>query len=231
MIELKFIPSFPQEILATDEVGRGPLGGPVVVSAVKVIVWDKISLKEICNFLRPIGVTDSKKLTPDSRRQILNKLGIHNLSFRTTGMIEVAGLELSYVTWDMDHNIIDSENILAASLRGMKEACLHLSEQKKIPTTVLIDGHKNLRWDSVSPWNEVPIIQGDSKSVLIGLASMIAKEKRDIYMRDMHDLYPQYGFASHFGYPTKEHRQAIEQYGPCPIHRKTFKGVKEFLRM
>lgn len=231
MIELKLIPSFPHEIIATDEVGRGPLGGPVVVSAVRVSITDKDSLKSLLKFLKPIGVADSKKLSPDARKQILNKLGVHNLPFRTTGFIELAGLQLTFVTWDMDHNVIDTENILAASLRGMKEACLHLSEEKKKATTVLIDGNKKLRWDTgISPWNEVPIIQGDSKSLLIGLASIIAKEKRDVYMRDMHELYPQYGFASHFGYPTKEHRSAIEEFGPCPIHRKTFKGVKEFLR-
>jgi ribonuclease HII len=175
-------------------------------------------------------VTDSKKLSSEDRKEILKTLGIHDLPFRETGLVELKGLEISYVTWDMDHNVIDQENILAASLRGMKESALHLSHLKNSKTTVLIDGNKKLRWgNEISPWNEFPIIQGDSKSLLIGLASIIAKEKRDLFMRDMHELYPQYGFNSHFGYPTKSHRAAIEQFGPCPIHRKSFKGVKEFV--
>ena len=118
-------------------------------------------------------------------------------------------------------------------LRSMSELSTYFSNtsKKKNQTTVLIDGHMKLRWGTkTSPWNEIPIIKGDSKSLLIGLASLIAKEKRDIFMRSMHELYPQYGFNSHFGYPTKSHREAIQKHGPCPIHRKTFKGVKEFLR-
>jgi len=131
----------------------------------------------------------------------------------------------------MDHEIIDEENILAASLRGMKEAVLFLSDKKNVNTTVLIDGPRNLRWGKdVSPWNEVPIIKGDSKSLLIGLASIMAKEKRDAFMKEMHEKYPQYGFNSHFGYPTESHRNAIKEFGPCLIHRKTFKGVKEYIR-
>lgn len=230
MLELKLISKFPSEIIATDEVGRGPLGGPVVIGAVRVSISDKDSLKALLKFLKPKGVTDSKKLSAENRKEILKKLGIHNLPFRETGTVELKGNLISYVTWDMDHNVIDQENILAASLRGMKESALHLSHLKNNQTTVLIDGNKNLRWGTEkAPWNEYPIIQGDSKSLLIGLASIIAKEKRDVFMRDMHELYPQYGFASHFGYPTKDHREAIEKYGPCPIHRKTFKGVKEFI--
>lgn len=230
MLELKLISNFPSEIIATDEVGRGPLGGPVVVGAVRVSIADKDSLKSLLKFLKPKGVTDSKKLSAENRKEILKKLGIFNLPFRETGTVELKGNLVSYVTWDMDHNVIDQENILAASLRGMKESALHLSQMKNSMTTVLIDGNKKLRWgNESSPWNEHAIIQGDSKSLLIGLASIIAKEKRDVFMRDMHELYPQYGFNSHFGYPTKDHREAIEKFGPCPIHRKTFKGVKEFI--
>ena len=161
---------------------------------------------------------------------MLKKLGIELADFRQKNIVELKGIQISYVTWEMDHMIIDQENILAASLRGMKEASLALSELKNNSTTVLIDGHMKFRWGTeVSPWNEMPIIKGDSKSLLIGLASIIAKEKRDAFMRDMDELYPQYGFARHFGYPTKDHRKAIEQHGPCPIHRKSFKGVKEYV--
>lgn len=231
MLELKLIPQFPQEIIATDEVGRGPLGGPVVVGAVRLMVHEPEALKTVLKFLRLRKIKDSKKISSEERSKILLKLGVLDLPFRQEGRLDLKGIEVSYVTWDMDHEVIDQENILAASLRGMKESAQHLSVGKKVDTTVLIDGHMKLRWENkVSPWNEIPLVKGDSKSLLIGLASIIAKEKRDAYMREMHELYPQYGFNSHFGYPTKSHRQAIAEFGPCFIHRKTFKGVKEFVR-
>lgn len=231
MLELKLIPNFPQEIIATDEVGRGPLGGPVVVAAVRIYIETSDDFKKLLKFLKPKGVNDSKKLTSEQRLKVLNSLGINELTFRDKKLIDLKGIKLSYVLWEMDHEIIDQENILAASLRGMREACEFLSEAKKNQTTVLIDGHMKLRWGTkVSPWNEVPLVKGDSRSLLIGLASIIAKEKRDSFMKDMHEIYPQYGFNSHFGYPTKAHRMAIQTHGPCAIHRKSFKGVKEFVR-
>jgi ribonuclease HII len=229
MIELKLVKNFPQEIIAVDEVGRGPLCGPVVVGAVRLYVESKNDLSIILKKLRTTGVQDSKKLSPSERSSILTKLGIVLLPYRERGEINLAGLKLSYVTWEMDHEVIDRENILAASLRGMKEASLFLSEEKKLQTTVLIDGNKKFRWDTESPFTELPIVGGDNVSLLIGIASVIAKEKRDVFMRQMHELYPQYGINSHFGYPTKFHRDAIKEFGPSPIHRKTFKGVKEYL--
>ena len=231
MIELKLITEYPQEIIATDEVGRGPLSGPVVIGAVRIMVENQAALKKVLKLLKLADVADSKKISPKDRGVILKNLGVKDHDFRSKKILVLKDVKISYVTWEMDHEIIDQENILAASLRAMKEASQFLSTKKKNQTTVLIDGHMKLRWGTkTSPWNEIPIIKGDSKSLLIGLASLIAKEKRDIFMRSMHELYPQYGFNSHFGYPTKSHREAIQKHGPCPIHRKTFKGVKEFLR-
>ena len=230
MIELKLIQNFPHEIIAVDEVGRGPLVGPVVIGAVRVVVQSKSELNLLLKSLRPYGVTDSKKLTSEKRLTILKKLGARIEDFRQKGSLILNELSVDYVTWEMNHEIIDQENILAASLRGMKEAALFLSEEKNLPTTVLIDGNKKFRWDKdVSPFNEIPIVKGDQHSLLIGLASIVAKEKRDHHMRQLHELYPQYGFDSHFGYPTEFHREAIKQFGPSPFHRKTFKGVKEYL--
>jgi ribonuclease HII len=231
MIELKLITEYPQEIIATDEVGRGPLSGPVVIGAVRIMVENQAALKKVLKLLKLAHVADSKKISPKDRGVILKNLGVKDHDFRSKKTLVLKDVKINYVTWEMDHEIIDQENILAASLRAMKEASQFLSTKKKNQTTVLIDGHMKLRWGTkTSPWNEIPIIKGDSKSLLIGLASLIAKEKRDIFMRSMHELYPQYGFNSHFGYPTKSHREAIQKHGPCPIHRKTFKGVKEFLR-
>ena len=231
MLELKLIQNFPHEIIATDEVGRGPLGGPVVIGAVRVLIQDKAALTVLLKFLKLRGIKDSKKLKGGDRLRVLGKLGIEECGFREKKNLFFKGVEVSLVTWDMDHEVIDQENILAASLRGMKEASQFLSEPENTETTVLIDGHMKLRWgNKTSPWRELPIIKGDAKSLLIGLASIIAKEKRDSFMRSMHDLYPHYGFNSHFGYPTKGHREAIKVHGPCLIHRKSFKGVKEFIR-
>lgn len=230
MLELKFLPEFPCEIIATDEVGRGPLCGPVVIGAVRVRVESKDDLRALLRFLKPRGITDSKLLSQEKRKLVLTKLGIDDLPFRQRGVLELKGVKLSFVTWEMDHTVIDEENILAASLRGMKEAAQFLSDAQNLSTTVFIDGHLKLRWGSeTSPWTEVPLVKGDSRSLLIGLASIIAKEKRDHHMRQMHELYPQYGLNTHFGYPTAAHRRAIELHGPSPIHRKSFKGVREFV--
>ena len=230
MLELKYIPEFPCEIIATDEVGRGPLSGPVVVGAVRLRIESADDLRALLKFLRPKGIKDSKALSEEDRKKVLKKLGVEELAFRKKGGLFLKGVAIHYVTWDMDHAVIDEENILAASLRGMREASLHLSEPEKLQTHVFIDGNMKFRWgNETSPWNEIPLIKGDSRSLLIGLASIIAKVKRDEYMRQMHELYPQYGFNTHFGYPTAAHRKAIQTHGPSPIHRKSFKGVREYV--
>lgn len=230
MIELKLIQEFPQEIIALDEVGRSPLAGPVVIGALRVLVNDYHSLVTLLRSLRRNGVKDSKELTGVDREFLLKKLKIPMLNFREKGEFVWKGLTIHFVTWEMDHEIIDSENIFQASMRGMKEAAIFLQQGDLKNTTVLIDGHCKLRWTAEAyPWKEITIIKGDVKSSLIGLASVIAKEKRDDHMEGMHVLYPNYGLDSNVGYPTKEHRKAIERYGTCPIHRKSFNKVKEFV--
>jgi ribonuclease HII len=230
LIELKLIKSFPHEIIAVDEVGRGPLIGPVVIGAIRFFVQDKKELSQLLKCLKPKGVTDSKKLTSKKRLEILADLGMGLLNYREKTHIFINSTKVDYVTWEMDHEVIDRENILAASLRGMKEASQFLSGKKKNQVTVLIDGNKKFRWgNKTSPFHEIPIIKGDQLSLLIGLASILAKEKRDSDMRQMHGLFPHYGLNAHFGYPTKFHKAAIKEFGPCPFHRKTFKGVKEVI--
>src|SRR5665647_453659 len=218
MIELKLIKEFPCELIAVDEVGRAPLAGPVVIGAVRVLLQDAEALIRLMKFLKPKGFKDSKKLTAEGRQTVLKKMKVPFLPFREKGVLDCKGIALSFITWEMDHNIIFTDNIVGASLRGMKEAGLALSDAEKGMTTILIDGNLKLRWGTESsPWNEITIVKGDSKSKLIGLASIIAKEKRDAWMRDMHEIYPQYGFDSHVGYPVPAHRKAIKKFGPCPI--------------
>lgn len=229
MVELKHLLSFPQEVIALDEVGRSPLSGPVVIGAIRLMVQEPESLKSLIRYLKRKGVKDSKLLSSEKRDEVLKTLGINLLSFREKGEIQLKGFAISFVSWDMDHEVIDQENILNASLRGMKEAALSLASVDKTQTTLLIDGQMKLRWgESESPWREVTIVKGDVRSALIGLAAIIAKEMRDKYMRQMHEIYPIYGFATNVGYPTPSHRKAIAEHGPCPIHRKSFAKVKEF---
>lgn len=231
MIELKLIKNFPREIIAVDEVGRSPLSGPVVIGALRIIVHDYQSLITLLRSLRRNGVKDSKLLSPENRAEILQKFGVTDMPFRQKGSFSWKGIELTYVTWDMDHDIIDTENIFQASIRGMKEATLDVQSGERSLTTVLIDGQCRLRWPEgeTSPWEEITIVKGDVKSSLVGLAAIIAKEKRDAFMKEMHSLYPVYGFDTNAGYPTPFHRKAIEVHGPCPIHRKSFNKVKEFI--
>lgn len=230
MIELKLIQNFPQEIIALDEVGRSPLCGPVVIGGVRVVVEDYDSLISLLRSFRRIGVKDSKQLTHEKRELLLKKLQIKDLTFGEKGSFSWKGLEISYVTWSMDHHVIDSENIFEASMRGMKEAAISLQNGDVLKTSVLIDGQSKLRWkEEALAWKEITIVKGDVKSALIGLASIIAKEKRDDFMRKMHLIYPHYGLDKNFGYPTVFHRKAIEERGPCEIHRKSFGKVKEFV--
>jgi len=183
-------------IAGVDEVGRGPLAGPVVVAAV--------ILKAAID-----GVTDSKKLTPIKRKKL-------------AGLIESQALCYAYgraEVWE-----IDSLNIHHATLLAMKRAIENLSIT---PDKVLIDGM--YQPDITLPCET--IIKGDSKIVEIGAASIIAKVKRDEEMVQMDVCYPGYHFASHKGYPTSAHRQALQQLGPCPIHRRSYAPVALFDRV
>lgn len=159
MIELKLIKNFPHEIIAVDEVGRSPLSGPVVIGALRVVVPDYDSLITLLRSLRRCGVKDSKLLPAANRQALLQKFKINNLPYRDKGSFHWKGLELSFVTWEMSHEIIDSENIFQAAMRGMKEAALCLQSGDRSQTTVLIDGHVKLRWtEGTCPWNEISII-------------------------------------------------------------------------
>lgn len=230
MIELKLIQQYPLEIIAIDEVGRSPLSGPVVIGGLRLYVESYEDLITLLRSLRRNGVKDSKLLSSAARQDLLMKFGVKDIPFRERGEFTWKKLCLTHVTWEMDHEVIDRENIFGASIRGMKEAALFLQSGDQSKTTLLIDGHCKLRHEGEAPlWNEITIVKGDVRSSLIGLAAIIAKEKRDQFMREQHILYPHYGFDTNYGYPTPKHRKAIEEHGPCSIHRKTFSKVKEFI--
>lgn len=188
-------------IAGVDEAGRGPLAGPVVSAA--VILPHDFSLE---------GVNDSKTLSEKKRDALFPKI-MENALAVATGIAS--------------HQEIDELNILRASLLSMKRAVERISDMPgaPLPDYLLIDGKFTLNM-------EIPqsaIVKGDSKSISIAAASIVAKVTRDAIMKELHDLYPAYDFIRHKGYPTKAHKAAILHHGPCPVHRLTFSGVKEVL--
>jgi ribonuclease HII len=180
-------------IAGIDEVGRGPLAGPVVSAAVILPV----------SFSLP-GVTDSKKLTHKKRAQLYEKIYEYAVS---------VGLGI------IDPIEIDRINILEASLLSMAISVKNLNPR---PDYLLIDGLYAIS----SNLPQKPIPKGASVRVSIAAASIGAKVTRDRMMERYHQDYPQFGFNAHKGYPTKAHKEAIRIFGSCPIHRRSFKGVK-----
>lgn len=191
-------------IAGVDEAGRGPLAGPVVAAAV-ILPSHIHSSEEIPKVFTEVD--DSKKLSPDKRKYLYNELISSGIKF---------GIGI------VSEKTIDQVNILRATVLAMEKA---ISELNPEPEYLLIDGITPL---SLSIEQKL-IIKGDSMSCSIAAASIFAKVTRDHIMDEMHALYPQYGFNKHKGYPTKSHLKKIIELGPCPIHRKSFKGVKEFL--
>lgn len=122
-----------------------------------------------------------------------------------------------------DVEVIDRTNILQATFRAMEEAVKALGLP---PDCVLVDGNKAPK----IPYRLNPVVDGDAKSFSIACASVVAKVTRDRLMDEMDGLYPQYGFAKHKGYGTREHAAALKAHGPCRIHRKSFEPVKNLFR-
>jgi ribonuclease HII len=151
------------------------------------------------------GIDDSKKLTAGQREELYHILTTHPEIFYGIGIVENA--------------LIDEMNILRASLHAMALAVKELSKE---PDYLLIDGNHLPPTQILSK----AVIKGDSRSVSIGAASIIAKHKRDLLMLEYHEKFPHYGFDKHKGYGTKLHIEALKTYGPCPIHRKSFEPVK-----
>jgi ribonuclease HII len=176
-------------IAGIDEVGRGPLAGPVVACA--IVIPDGIKCKLI---------KDSKLLSPEARLKAYAYLKKHAISF---------GIGI------IDEHEIDRINIRNATMRAMEQALSLLNHKVDI---VLIDGNMEINTDLP----QKTIVDGDRLHLSIASASIIAKVYRDSIMERYAEIYPVYGFDKHKGYGTKEHRNALEKYGPCPIHRKTF---------
>lgn len=119
---------------------------------------------------------------------------------------------------------IDQINILQASLLAMKRAVKNITGP--VPDFILVDGKFTIPLSTP----QETLVKGESKSGSIAAASILAKVERDRIMTEYHIQFPTYNFKQNKGYPTKEHRQAIKKHGICPIHRKTFKGVREYVK-
>ena len=156
---------------------------------------------------RDSDINDSKKLSSKKRQQLYEVIYAHAVSI---GIGIVDPLE------------IDRINILQASLLAMAMAVKNLDPQ---PDYLLIDGIFPIPTDLP----QQSIAKGDALSISIAAASIIAKVTRDRLMQKYHHYYPQFDFPKHKGYPTAAHREAIRKFGCCPIHRKSFKGVKEYV--
>ena len=174
-----------------DEAGRGPLCGPVCVAAC------------ILDPEAPVyGINDSKKLTEKKREALFEQI------------IEKA---LAYKIVFVGPDVIDRDNILNATMGGMRQAVEGLDI---VPNLVLVDGN---RTPAGLTMPAQPVVKGDATSASIGAASVLAKVSRDHYVVEVLDpMYPEYQFARHKGYGTKLHYQMLDQYGPSPVHRMTF---------
>lgn len=188
-------------ICGIDEAGRGPLAGPVVVACV---IFDGQTAIE--------GVRDSKKLTPEKREYLFDKIVESCLEYK----VEI-----------IDHRVVDEINILKATMLGM-EKCLDRLEIKDYK--LLIDGNYfKLENNKHKNYDYKTIIEGDDKIFEISCASILAKVTRDRIMKDYHLIYPEYLFHKNKGYGTREHIELIQKHGLCDIHRTTF--CKNFMQL
>ena len=198
--ELKLVGEGFSFVAGVDEVGRGPLAGPVVAAAVVFLDHEAIP-----------QVFDSKGLTEKKREEL-------DAEIRSNPKIKFAISEIS-------PEVIDEINILQATHLAMRLAVQTLEKELGKIDFVLIDG----RPVKSMPYNNLAIVKGDQKSASIAAASIIAKVYRDKLMCEYDKIYPEYGFADHKGYGTKQHLEALDKFGATPIHRKTFSPIKELL--
>ena len=180
-------------IAGVDEAGRGSLFGPVVAAA--VILNPK---------RRIVGLDDSKKLTPERRSELAERIREHALAWAVA---------------EVDAQRIDAWNIYQASRQAMTAATEQLAIR---PDYLLIDA---MQLDLLI--EQKSLIKGDARSVSIAAASILAKTHRDARLEEWSAIYPQYGLARNKGYGTPDHLEALRQHGPTPLHRHSFAPVRE----
>lgn len=182
-------------IAGVDEVGRGPLAGPVVAGAVVMpnsrAKWVK-------------ALRDSKLLTAEAREELAAEIR------------EKTDWGVGFVS----AHVIDQVNIVWATRMAMRRALLALREP---PDALIVDGREVVQW----PSRQRALIDADALCISVAAASIVAKVARDALMRDLDAQFPGYGFASHMGYATPEHKSALARLGPSTLHRQTWAPVRE----
>jgi len=181
-------------LAGVDEVGVGPLAGPLVAAA--VILPPEIDL---------LGVNDSKKLSPGRRDALAGEIRVRAI-----------GVGLGVVAVEE----VDRLNVYYAALEAMRRAVASLPVAAE---QLLVDARS-------IPGVNVPqraIVKGDAKSYSIAAASIVAKVERDAMMCELDRVYPQYGFARNMGYGTAAHLAALKRCGPSPVHRRSFRAVRQ----
>ncbi len=226
-------------LLGVDEVGRGPLAGPVVACACSISASSEDEIVLLLKEFQSLNVQDSKLLTSSKRKKILQHFGELFYFEKNNGpqrdeeiysfskKINCFSIPFEIGVCEISAQLIDQINIFQASLMAMKVAVEKLYFPKN-EGLLLVDGKFTPSFEDYPHLKSVPIIKGDQKSLLIALASIVAKEYRDNLMEQWDSIYPSYGLAKHAGYPTKMHKEMILKNGVSKIHRKSFKGVKEF---
>ena len=186
-------------IAGSDEVGRGPLAGPVVAASV--------IFPPHCD---PGIFLDSKKLSEKKRDKLYQEL-VDAKALMGVGIVS--------------EKQIDKLNILQASLLAMKLSIQELEKKGSPPDYVLVDG----KFEIPHPLPQLALIKGETRSASIAAASIVAKVARDVEMCELHEHYPGYGFNANKGYPTRAHLDALAELGPCEIHRRSFSPVRAAL--
>ena len=180
-------------IVGLDEVGRGPLAGPLAVGAVVLPAEPFIE-----------GLNDSKQVTPKRRDALYDTI-------RTVAV--------AWAVARVEAEEIDATDILSARIKAMQMA---IDRLEPAPGFALIDGNRDHGKTAAILLEHQTVVKGDSLSASIAAASILAKVSRDRYMEQMAERYPEYEFERHKGYGTKRHYELLRRYGPCPIHRRTF---------
>jgi len=183
-------------IAGVDEVGRGPMFGPVVAAAAILPPRARFD-----------GLNDSKRLS-EKRRIELD--------------LQIRGKALAFAIAAVDSETIDRINIRQASLLAMRLAVGQLTVS---PDYLLIDGVDTIEW----PCPQQPVVEGDRTSFSIAAASVLAKVYRDRLLIDLDRQFPGYGLASHKGYCSPEHLEALARLGPTPLHRRSYSPVAQQL--
>ena len=191
-----------ENVAGVDEVGRGPLAGPVVAAAV---IFSKNGL---LNKLLEVGIRDSKLLS-SKKREYLYELILEKCYDWSIGVVS--------------EETIDEINILEASRLAMRKAVEKLEIK---PDFLLIDGIHTIENYPVS---QIAIPRADQYVFSVSAASIVAKVTRDRILVDLDKEYPKYGFAQHKGYGTKFHLEMLKKIGPCKIHRKSFRPIEKLL--